>query len=88
MCINNQCTTNALAPSSVSCVSNNDQMIFQSTVLSFSLPYSPMTCDSYFNFLYTNTTINNNLGCSNPVINEICCNACLSNQVNLNFEYK
>ncbi len=78
MCINNQCTASALAPSSILCVSNNDQLIFQTTVPSFSLPYSPMSCDSYLTYLYTNITINNNLGCSNPTINLICCNACLS----------
>lgn len=78
MCINNQCTTSALAPSSISCVANNDQIVFQSKVPSFTLPYSPMTCDAYLTFLYTNVTRNNNLGCSNTAINLLCCNACLS----------
>lgn len=78
MCIKNQCTTSALAPTSISCISNNDQLIFQSTVASFTLPYSPMSCDSYLTYLYTNTIIDNNLGCNNPTINQMCCNSCLS----------
>ncbi len=77
MCVQNQCTNSSLAPVAT-CVSNVDQLIFQSSLSGFQIPYSPMTCDAYLSFLYSSILINNGLGCSNSFVKTICCNACIS----------
>ena len=58
MCIQNKCANSSLAPI-VSCISNRDQLIHQAIISEFSLPYSPMDCDSYLSYLYIfNTNFN------------------------------
>ena len=76
MCLKNQCVTNALAPTT-SCVSNSDQLIFQSSLTNFQLPSSPMKCDAFLSFLYSTALTDNGLGCTTFVKTQ-CCNACKS----------
>ena len=78
ICIQNQCVTNKSAQISL-CISNDDQIVFQSFVPNtIQLPYSPMTCDAFLNFIYINYLYDTGSSCSNSYIKTICCNACLS----------
>ncbi len=79
MCLQNECVTNALAPNT-SCVSNSDQLIFNSSFSNFQLPTSSMKCDEYLSYLYSTKLFDNGLGCNSSFVKSRCCNACKSKQ--------
>lgn len=77
ICLKNKCVNSEIAPVKT-CVFN-DQLIFQEYFDGkYFLPYTPMSCDSYLEYAYSNLLYDDYSTCSNPFIRDQCCNSCKS----------
>jgi hypothetical protein len=77
ICIKNKCVKSELVSSNETCLFN-DKKVTDKDFSNFKLPYSPMDCDAYLQYLYTYVKYDNGLGCTNNLIKSLCCKTCKS----------